>query len=71
MDYTNAGKETASLSIYIYFFETPSQRTAILCMLSHITCSLNQPHVSVGSRALDLKTRGCGFDSRAGQPSNF
>ena len=22
-------------------------------------------------RALDLKTRGCGFDSRAGQPNNY
>ena len=22
-------------------------------------------------RALDLKTRGCGFDSRAGQPYNY
>ena len=30
----------------------------------------NQPHNSVG-RALDLKTRGCGFDSGAGQPNNY
>ena len=22
-------------------------------------------------RALDLKTRGCGFDSRAGKPNNY
>ena len=28
---------------------------------------LPNPHNAVG-RALDLKTRGCGFDSRAGQP---
>ena len=28
------------------------------------------PHRSVG-RAFDLKTRGCGFYSRAGQPNNY
>ena len=33
---------------------------------SHIT----SPHVSVG-RALDLKTRGCVFDSRAGQSNSY
>ena len=32
------------------------------------TLNFTSPHSSVG-RALDLKTRGCGFDSRAGQPN--
>ena len=31
---------------------------------------LISPHSSV-DRALDLKTRGCGFDSLAGQPNNY
>ena len=34
----------------------------------------NQPvpaRIAQLDRALELKTRGCGFDSRAGQPNNY
>ena len=31
---------------------------------------ITSPHGSF-ARTLDLKTRGCGFDSQAGQPNNY
>ena len=34
-----------------------------------MSLTVTSPHTSVG-RALDLKTRACGFDSRAGQPNS-
>ena len=48
---------------------TPSPLKLLLSFLS-IGLSLTSPYSSV-DRAPDLKTRGFGFDSRAGQPNKY
>ena len=39
-------------------------------MHSDIRFAITSPHSSV-VRVLDFKTRGCGLDSRAGQPNSY
>ena len=55
----------ANLSGFCFLGTTPG------LMLMKLDCILNRARIAQFVRALDLKTRGCGFDFRVGQLNSY